>query len=152
MASERSFFPVLTMEDAMAIDMAALALATAASDAAIFPGADAAAAPVITQPVATVGEFVPVPSIPIAPTASEAVRSAGVRVAASASRNRPADPEDDVPMYEAGTSLFPVPRLAFNRGWLTTAIAFSKDRKYDGISVVPQKQDQKTRCRPSSIM
>jgi hypothetical protein len=48
---------------AIAMEMATLALASAAADAAIVPGIDAAAAvpPVNTQPVATVGESIPAP-------------------------------------------------------------------------------------------
>jgi hypothetical protein len=34
---------------------------------------------------------------------------------------------------------------AFNRQWLAVATTYSKDRKYDGLSIVPQSQDQNTR-------
>jgi hypothetical protein len=129
--------------------MATLALATAAADALIVPGIDAAAAvpPVNTQPVATVGESVPAPAhsvAGVAPTAREAIQSAGARIAASAEKNPPVPPEFDVPMHEAGPSRVPV-RHDFNRGCLSTAIAYSKERKYDGLSIVPHSQDQKSR-------
>ncbi len=32
-----------------------------------------------------------------------------------------------------------------NKQWLNTVLAFAKDRKYDGLSLVPQTHDQKTR-------
>jgi hypothetical protein len=142
-----SFFPELTMADNAAIaamEMANLALANAAADATILPGVpgvDAAVAipPVVTQPSPTVGEPVLAPVLPVAPTASEAIRSAGLHMAASAARSPPAPPMFDVPMHEAGTSLGPVVRHDFNRAWLSIAIAYSKEHKYDGLSMVPEK-------------
>jgi uncharacterized membrane protein YgcG len=80
----------------------------------------------------------------VAPTVREAIQSAAARVAASAEKNPHVPPEFDVPMHEAGTSRFPV-RHDFNRGWLSTAIAYSKERKYDRLSIVPHSQDQKSR-------
>jgi hypothetical protein len=36
-------------------------------------------------------------------------------------------------------------RHSFGRNWLSLAITYSKDRKYDGLSHAPQNQDQKAR-------
>jgi uncharacterized membrane protein YgcG len=36
-------------------------------------------------------------------------------------------------------------RPEYNKNWLNVVITYSKDRKYDGLSTVPQTQDQKTR-------
>ncbi len=61
-----------------AMEMANLALATAAADAAILPavpGVDAAVAtpPVVTQHLPAAGEPFVVPELPVAPTASAAI-------------------------------------------------------------------------------
>jgi hypothetical protein len=76
----------------------------------------------------------------IAPTAREAIISARARIAASAAR---IPPVCDVTMHD-GSAHMPV-RHEFNRNWLSVAITYSKDRKYDGLSIVPQSQDQKSR-------
>jgi hypothetical protein len=49
----------------------------------------------------------------------------------------------DYDMHD-GSAERPV-RHESNRQWLAVAITYSKDRKYDGLSIVPQSQDQKTR-------
>ncbi len=133
-----------------AMEMANLALATAAADAAILPavpGVDAAVAtpPVVSQHLPAVGEPFVVPELPVAPTASAAIHAAGLRVAASAARIPAASPVTNVLMHEAGTSSGTVGRHEFNRQWHSNANSYSKERKYDGLSLLPQKQDQKTR-------
>ena len=130
MVSEPCFFPVLTMADDAAIaamEMANLALANAAAYAAILPVVPGVEAAVAIPPVVTpvVGEPFVAPVLPVAPTASEAIQAAGLRVAASAARIPAAPPVFDVPMHEAGTSLGTVARHEFNRAWLPTASAFS---------------------------
>ncbi len=131
-----------------AMEMANLALANAAANADILPvvpGVDVAVAtpPVLTQHFPAVGEPFVVPVMPFAPTAIAAIHAAGLRVAASAARIPAAPPVTDVLMHEAGTSSGTVGRHEFNRQWHANANSYSS--KYDGLSMVPQKQGQKTR-------
>jgi hypothetical protein len=91
-----------------------------------------------------VGESIPTPfAVPavyrIAPTAREAITSGGARIAASAARIL----HGDVVMHD-GSAPMPV-RHEFNRNWLSLAIAYIKDRKYDGLSSVPHNHDHKSR-------
>jgi hypothetical protein len=76
-------------------------------------------------------------------TSRKAIRAVGARVAAlsaervaSAARVTPVTPEVD--MLDGGAE---VPRPSFNRQWLNVVIAYAKDRKYDGLSIVPQTLD-----------
>jgi hypothetical protein len=77
----------------------------------------------------------------IAPTAREVITSTGDRIVASAAGIPPVI--GDTSMHD-GSAPMPVCH-EFNRNWLSLAIAYSKDRKYDGLSSVPQNQDQKSR-------
>jgi hypothetical protein len=141
-------------DDAMSAGMAGLELVSGADGAVpldVVP--PAIVPPVITDAAAhaiaagmavgsmAVGEPTLAPSIvpavsSIAPTAREALASAGARIAASAAR---IPTVCDVIMHD-GSAHMPV-RHDFNRNWLSLAITYSKDRKYDGLSIVPQSDD-----------
>jgi anti-sigma factor ChrR (cupin superfamily) len=143
-------------DEAMSVGMASLELAGGAGGAE--PDGDvplvvvppvimhAAAHPIAADMAAgfeAVGESILAPSLDtavssIAPTAREAIISARARIAASAAR---IPPVCDVTMHD-GSAHMPV-RHEFN--WLSVTITYSKDRKYDGLSIVPQSQDQKSR-------
>jgi hypothetical protein len=64
----------------------------------------------------------------IAPTAREAITSAGARIAASALRI----PRVCDIIMDDGSARMPV-RHEFNRNWLSLAITYNKDRKYDSL-------------------
>jgi hypothetical protein len=136
-------------DEAMSMGMATLELANAGADVAAEPNISEVP-PVNTQPAENsigVGDFILAPSVAlvasVSPTARQAIQSAGVRIAVSAERNHPVIPDCDVTMHEGS---FPrLVRHEFNRQWLATGNAYSKDMKFDGLSIVPQSQDQKSR-------
>jgi hypothetical protein len=101
---------------------------------------DAAAHPIVVGSMA-VGESHRAPSIvaaisSVAPTAREVIIFAGARIAASAAR---IPPGGDVLTHD-GSAHMPA-RHSFNRNWLSLAITYSMDRKYDGLSLAPQSED-----------
>jgi hypothetical protein len=90
----------------------------------------------------------PAPVVINGQTSREAIRAVGARVtalnterAASVARM---DPVTQVDM-DIGDGSVEVPRPSYNRQWLSVVLTYAKDRKYDGLSLVPQSLDQKTR-------
>jgi hypothetical protein len=80
-------------------------------------------------------------------TSREAIRAVGARVAAltaehASSAARVTLVISEVDMHDGSAE---VPRPSFNRQGLNVVIAHAKDRKYDGLSIVPQTLYQKTR-------
>ncbi len=87
----------------------------------------------------------------------QAIIAAGAALAAT--NNAPRMPRQNVPQgrrpgsvsYSAGSGESPrfrEPRPvppSWNKNWLNVVLSFAKDRKYDGLSLVPQTHDQKHR-------
>jgi hypothetical protein len=78
----------------------------------------------------------------------EAIHAFGVKLAAlNAARAASAARVDHVTQgdMDIGDGRMEVPRPSYNRQWLSVVLTYAKDRKYDGLSLVPQTHDQKTR-------
>jgi hypothetical protein len=96
----------------------------------------------------SVAPVVPPASIP-ALTASQAIQNAGAVLASMPVQRIFGTPNcvGDVEMIDGAQSAASALsiRSEFNKNWLSVVINYSKDRKYDGLSSVPQTQDQTTR-------
>jgi hypothetical protein len=136
----------MTYDDVVSAGMAGLELAGGAEDAMpvdVIP--PVGVSPVVTDAAAhpsavgsmAVGKLSCAPSIVaavsiVAPPAREVIISDGARIPVIAARIPPCG---DVLMHD-GSAHMPA-RHSFNRNWLSLAITFSKDRKYDGLSLAP---------------
>jgi hypothetical protein len=90
----------------------------------------------------------PAPVVIIGQNSRDVIHAVGARLAAlntecAASATR-LDPVTQADM-DIGDGSMDGPRPSYNRQWLNVVITYAKDRKYDGLSLVPQGLDQKTR-------
>jgi hypothetical protein len=90
------------------------------------------------------GESVVVVTAPlVAQTSCEVICAAGARLAVLSAERAALPVPPKVDMHD-GSAEMPA-RHSLNRQWLNVVISYAKDWKYDGLSIVPQTVDQKTR-------
>jgi hypothetical protein len=76
------------------------------------------------------------------------IRAVGERLAELNAARAASTPRGDHVTFvdmDTGDGRTEVPRPSWNKQWLSVVLTYAKERKYDGLSLVPQTHDQKTR-------